>query len=109
MGVFTHTNASFNNNIGHSTQCGTANGNQQNVNMTTVFVGTGSTDGQWQLSAGSPALGAGVDGVDCGMFGGDYPYKLSGLPSVPAIYYHEQTIDNVNQQLNVTIKAKSHN
>ena len=109
MGVFTHTNSSFYNNIGNSTQFGTANGNQQNVNMTTVFVGTGSTDGQWQLSATSPALGAGVDGVDCGMFDGDHPYKLSGLPSVPAIYYHEQTIDNENQQLNVTIKAKSHN
>ncbi|HOG19227.1 MAG TPA: right-handed parallel beta-helix repeat-containing protein [Salinivirgaceae bacterium] len=108
-GTFNQNNSSFNNNIGNSTQFGTANGNQQNVDMSNVFVGTGSTDGKWQLKGGSPAIGAGVGGVDCGMFGGDFPYQLSGLPGVPAIYFHEQTIDNVNQKLNVTIKAKSHN
>lgn len=110
-GTFTSSNSTFLNNIGNSTQFGTSNGNQQNVNMTNVFVGaTGnSTDGQWQLKIGSPAIGAGVDGVDCGMFGGTTPYKLSGIPAIPSIYHYSQTIDNVNQQLNVIIKAKGNN
>lgn len=110
-GSFNQTNSQYNNNIGNSTQFGTTDGNQSNVNMADVFVGaTGnSTDGQWQLKPGSPAIGAGVGGVDCGMFGGTYPYKLSGIPDIPTIYFHEQVIDNVNQELNVTIKAKSQN
>lgn len=110
-GTFTQSNCTYTHNIGNTTQFGTDNGNQQNINMADVFVGaTGnSSDGQWQLKSGSPAIGAGTNGIDCGMFGGDFPYHLSGVPSIPAIYYHEQTIDNVNQQLNITIKAKSHN
>lgn len=109
-GSFTQSNGSYHNNLGNSTQFGTTNGNQQNVYMEHVFVGEdgSTTDGQWQLKAGSPAIGAGVGGVDCGMFGGEFPYKLSGLPGIPAIYHLEQIIDNVNQVLNVTIKAKSH-
>jgi len=57
--------------------------------MTTVFVDSGSvsTDGDWQLRSGSPAIGAGLDGVDCGMFGGSTPYVLSGIPAIPSIYY----------------------
>ena len=38
--------------------------------ITTVFISSESTDGQYQLKNGSPAKGAGLDGVDCGMFGG---------------------------------------
>lgn len=108
---FFQSNGYYYNNISNSTQFGSSNGNQQNVNMNNVFVGiTGnSIDGQWQLKTGSPAIGAGFNGVDCGMFGGDFPYILSGLPPIPAIYYHIQTIDNINHILNVTIKAKSHN
>lgn len=63
-------------------------GNQFSVDMSNVFVGpTGnSTDGQWQLKAGSPAIGAGAGGTDCGMFGGTNPYRLSGIPSIPVFY-----------------------
>lgn len=101
----------FFNNIGSSTQFPNNNNNQQNVNMTDVFVGkTGnSTDGQWQLKPYSPALGAGSDGTDCGIFGGSSPYVLSGLPSIPAIY--EITMPTTGDNLNgidVTIKAKTH-
>jgi hypothetical protein len=71
-----------------------------------VFVGTGSTDGQWQLKPGSPAIGAGVGGVDCGMFGGDSPYVLSGIPSIPTIYFFNAPLEGGNQ-LPVQIKIKS--
>jgi hypothetical protein len=46
--------------------------------------GTLSDDGRWALKAGSPALAAGVAGIDCGAFGGVNPYKLSGIPAIPA-------------------------
>ncbi len=97
-------------NIGNSTQFGNQNGNQQNVVQTNIFVGpTGnSTDGQWQLKVGSPAIGTGESGKDIGMFGGDYPYKLSGLPPIPAIYSLDaQSLPS--NTLNVNLKAKSHN
>lgn len=97
-------------NIGNSTQFGNQNGNQENVSQTALFVGpTGnSTDGQWQLKAGSPAIGAGEGGTDIGMFGGDYPYVLSGLPPIPAIYdLDAQSLPS--NTLDVNLKAKSHN
>lgn len=66
----------------------TGSGNQFSVTMTDVFLGpTGnSTDGQWQLKPGSPAIGAGIGGIDCGMFAGTNPYRLSGIPSIPVFY-----------------------
>jgi len=110
-GSVSRNNNTFYNNIGKGTQFPTGNYNQQNVIMTDVFVGaTGnSTDGQWQLKEYSPALGAGNDGTDCGMFGGSSPYVLSGLPSIPAIYEITMpaTGDNING-IDVTIKAKTH-
>lgn len=107
---FTFNNCVISHNIGEGTQFGNQNGNQQNVPMTNVFLGaTGnSTDGQWQLKAGSPAIGAGEGGVDCGMFGGAYPYVLSGMPPIPAVYYYNAPSMPTNS-INVSIKAKSHN
>ena len=68
-----------------------ANGNQYNVVMANVFVDFNSTlgystDGKWQLKTGSPAIGAGVSGVNCGSFGGVNPYVLTGVPNLPHIY-----------------------
>ena len=85
-------------------------GNIRNVNMAEVFVGaTGnSTDGQWQLKTGSPAIGAATDGGDCGMFGGVDPYQLSGI-SGPSIY--SIIMPNAGTPangINVTVKAKAH-
>lgn len=64
------------------------NGNVENVSLSALFVGptNNSSDGQYKLSANSPAIGAGVGGVDCGIFGGPDPYVLSGIPFVPNIY-----------------------
>ena len=58
---------------------------------TIVFVGyynqgSFSTDGQYVLKAGSPAKGTGQSGADMGIYGGTNPYKLSGMPRIPAIY-----------------------
>ncbi len=89
------------------------NNNQSNVDMSTVFIGYPdqgdySTDGRWQLVEGSPAIDAGVSGEDCGMFGGNDPYVLSGIPAIPAIYFLDAaTTGSATSGLPVSIKVKS--
>ena len=81
--------------------------------MTSVFVDYSgslgkSDDAKWMLKAGSPAIGAGVSGVDCGAFGGVTPYVLSGVPNLPHIY--EAAIPGTaysDKGLSCTIKIKS--
>lgn len=110
LGNMNMYNCVFTYNIGNSTQFGNQNGNQQNVSAQSLFVGISgnSTDGQWQLKVGSPAIGAGESGVDCGIYGGPNPYKLSGMPPIPAIYeLNSQSLPS--NTLNVNLKAKSHN
>jgi len=78
--------------VAHSSLTGILGpGNITGVNMGEVFlgypnIGTNSNDGRWQLKADGPAKGAGENGIDCGMFGGSSPYKLSGIAPVPIIY-----------------------
>ena len=103
---------SINNNI--MAEDGTdANGNLYNIDMTTVFADFNgqldmSTDGKWKLKAGSPALGAGVGGTDCGAFGGLTPYILSGIPNLPHIYKASvQAAATPESGLQVTIHVKS--
>lgn len=111
--AFNPTMVSIQNNIGNSTQFGTTNGNQSNVNMTDVFEygpGNENVDNHYVLKAGSPAIGAGVSGVDCGAFGGSQPYVLSGMPAIPAIF--EVTLgSNVvtsSSGLQLNTKSKAH-
>ncbi len=108
-GTFSISNTTYYNNICNSDQFGNEYGNQSNVNMLNVFLNEGSTDGQWQLKEGSPAIGAGMGGIDCGMFGGDFPYILSGMPAIPSVYEFNHDIDYQNQQIEVEISVKSHN
>ncbi|MEO9803414.1 MAG: hypothetical protein ABJF04_09215 [Reichenbachiella sp.] len=86
--------------------------NQFNVPIESVFIGSNQTssDTQWQLKEGSPAIEAGVGGTDVGMFGGDSPYELSGIPSIPNIY--ELKVGEVGTSkggLEVQIKVKANN
>jgi len=107
----TINNNTYFNNIGHEDQFPSGNGNQQYVNMEDIFVGeTGNTtDGQWQLKTGSPAIGAGIDGSDCGIFGGQTPYVLSGMPPIPAVYEIKMPASgNSEEGINVNAKAKTH-
>ena len=107
-GTFSPTaNITYNNNIGNSTQFGTANGNQQNVSMSAVFVGSGTSDSKWQVMDAGPADNTGLDGTDCGMFGGASPYRLSGAPSIPLVYSINGSIDG--SLLNMNVKIKSNN
>jgi hypothetical protein len=103
------------NNIGSSTQFGNTNGNKQNVDAGTIFEGTGSYDGAYKLKSGSPAIGAGYGStsaspVDCGIFGGTTPYKLSGLPAIPSIYFFSnQPVGSNSDPIDVQVKVRSNN
>lgn len=117
-GTFSGTGNLVSNNIGNSTQFGTSNGNQSGVDMASVFLGSGtgvSPDGQWKLAAGSPAIAAGYGStpqnpVDAGIFSGQTPYTLSGIPPVPAVYFFEnKPIGSNTDPITVTIKVKSNN
>ena len=99
------------NNISISDHFGTANNNKANVAESSLFMGTltASTDGKWQLKTGSPAIGAGVGGIDCGAFGGPGPYILSGAPTGPVIYQLNVASHSTSaNKLPVTIKVKSY-
>lgn len=87
------------------------NNNESNVDgFSTAFVGTGSTDGRWQLTATSIFKGTGVGGVDRGMFGGVEPYILSGIPPIPTIYsLTAPAIGEKNTGLPLQLKVKSNN
>jgi hypothetical protein len=98
-------------NISTGNQFGTANHNQANVAESELFLGalTESTDGKWQLAEGSPAIGTGEGGVDCGAFGGPQPYVLSGPPTGPVIYELQvSSYSTDDNKLPVTIKVKSY-
>jgi len=94
----------------NNTPFAATNGNLINVPLASIIVGTGTTDGQWKLKEGSPALGTGFEGADMGMFGGAEPYILSGIPPIPTIYQlNAPTVGEKNTGLPITIKAKSNN
>ncbi len=96
-------------NISISDHFGTANNNKANIVASSLFLGTGSTDGKWQLKAASPAIDAGEGGTDCGAFGGLGPYILSGVPTGPVIYQLNVSSHSVTgNKLPVTIKVKSY-
>lgn len=76
-------------NVGSGTQFSLPD-NLQNVDMNLVFQNSfPSTDGKFQLinDVSNPAKGYGLGGIDCGPFSTNSPYRLSGLPPVPAVYF----------------------
>ncbi len=101
------------NNLCDGTQFPDINNNQQNVDMSTVFMDyVGYIDNDYILKSGSPAIGAGVNGGDCGVFSYDYgsdAYVLSGMPGVPSIFEANVQATVSTTSLPVNIKATSHN
>ena len=106
--TFTPRNNAYSYNISGNAAFGTANGNQQNIAPTSIFVGgTTSTDGAFVLRTGSPAIGTGESGTDVGAFGGVLPYRIAGIPNVPSIYQYNQAVSG--NTLNATISTRSNN
>jgi hypothetical protein len=106
------SNVSFFNNIATSDEIPTGNGNQLNVPFATIFDAStfDHPELRFKLAPGSPATGAAIDGGDCGIFGGDFPYVLSGMPNIPSIFSLtvDPTAGGNEQTLDVNLKAKSH-
>ncbi len=118
VGSFVGSGNLISNNLANASQFGNTSGNQENVNMSDVFVGVGpgiSPDGQWALKVGSPALQAGygstpANPIDAGIFSGQTPYVLAGLPPIPAVYFFQnQPVGSNTDPIDVQIKVKSHN
>ena len=91
-----------------------SNQNIFNINPSDEFIGypnsTPSFDAQYQLSETSQAIGYATDGGDCGIFGGDNPYVLSGIPSIPMIYDFDVPLDaTTGDGIDINIKVKSQN
>jgi len=113
------SNQSANVTVGPISGPGGANNGNNLVSqpIATVIVNSGSQDGRYQLAPGSPAIGGGVDisgnKPDCGAFGGNDPYRLSGIPDIPTIY--ELTFPNGNSvptgspTLTIDLKTRSNN
>ena len=98
------------NNLADGTQFCTQNNNLSNINAASIFIGSGTTDGKWQLAVGSPAIGAGVGGVDAGMYGGPSAFVPSGLPSIPVIeFLSVPTTGSQSSGLKIHIKARGQN
>jgi hypothetical protein len=100
--------AVFQYNMGNSNQFPTGNGNINNVNMIDVFDDPTSFETGWHLKPGSPAIGAGQNGTDMGVYGGDAPYVDGGFPGIPSVYFIDaEVIGGPGNDLNVIFKAKS--
>ncbi|MBX2925279.1 MAG: hypothetical protein KF746_23965 [Chitinophagaceae bacterium] len=95
-----------------------SNGNSNGHTDAAMFQGlTGnSTDGQWRLAAGSPAIGAGltigaVVNPDAGAFGGPDPYRLSGIANIPTIYSLTvpASIPSGSNSMTITFSSRNNN
>lgn len=112
-GLFVPNNNLYSNNIGSGTQFGTDNGNQSNVAMTAVFIGTGTPDEAYKLKQGSPAIGAGYGStagtpVDCGIYSGSLPYVVGGLVNMPVIYFfNNQPVGSNADPIKVSVKVRA--
>ena len=69
-----------------------------------------SDDGYFIVKNTSVAKNYSIDNSDCGAFGGEFPYVLSGIPPIPNIYYLNIS-DNatINGGIKISIKAKANN
>lgn len=120
--TFTVTNVTVKNNLCIGAPAGFTpfvglNGNLNNQTDIALFQGlTGnSTDGQWRLKAGSPAIAAGetISAItpDCGAYGTADPYVLSGIPAIPTIYLLTvpASVASSATTMPITISTKSNN
>jgi len=87
------------------------NGNIVNAGeIESIFAAvSGNLTTYYTLVANSPALGAGADGTDCGVFGGTEPYIPSGVPPIPVIYFLEAPTNAIGGNMEIQIKARSNN
>lgn len=105
------TNCTVNYNAFRFASYPTAGNNINNVlpaNVFTLAPGTTQFDAWFQLKTGTNVLrGTGENGLDIGAFAGNAPYKLGGLPAIPAIYQLSNSVNG--NTLNVNMSTRSNN
>ncbi len=80
------------------------------VNMGNVYdLSIGTFDGKWHISETSQFSIGGVD--QYGMYSGDHPYVLSGIPAIPTIFSLSSTVTTHpgDDTIDLTIGTKSNN
>lgn len=81
--------------------------------LASIIINTGTNDTKYMLAGGSPAIGGGVDisgqKPDCGAFGGNDPYKLSGIPGIPTIYGLTVPANIATGQTTMTVNISTRN
>ena len=79
------------------------------TDLSTVFVNTGLAEDKFRLCEGSPAIGAGENGIDCGAYAGD-SYVPSGLPLFyPYFTGVEIPAVTTDGKLNIKLNIKTQN
>lgn len=108
---YTFVNCTVRNNLAPNTTLPTGDGNKNSQSMAAVFVNAnGITDGAFVLTGGNnPAIGAGLNGLNCGAFGGASPFLLGLQPAIPAIYQLTVPATASGASMNVTFSTKSNN
>ncbi len=117
VNVVVKNNLAIGNPPGFASYVGT-NNNTSGHTDAAMFQGltSNSTDGQWRLAVGSPAIGAGltvgaVVSPDAGAYGGPDPYRLSGIPPIPTIYSLTvpAAIPSGSNSMNINFSSKNNN
>jgi len=111
LGNIVHTNCEITNNVSTNTYNGSPPGNLYNVPTASIFVGlptqgSYSFDNKYQLLPNSPARDYGINGVDCGVFDGDFPYRLSGITSRPIVSELVAPTSTYNDEMEITVRVK---
>lgn len=104
-------NCNVSNNLAPNNNLPDGNGNQRSVDMSTVFVNNagGFVDNVYQLKPGSPAIGAGGGGIDCGAFGGTSPFRLAMNPPIPSINKMALPATPSGNTMTLTFSTRSNN
>ena len=94
--------------------CGFGTNNIENVPYASIYNTTNQVaENVYILSATSPAIGAGLGGVDAGAFGTNNPYRLSGLAPIPQITAYSKNASSgvytATTPMTVTISVRGNN
>lgn len=84
--------------------------NTENMALALFTAAGTSLEGQYILSANSPAKGAGEGGTDIGAFGGPEPYVIGGAPLGPTITdLQVPSTARQNETIQIKLKARVQN
>jgi len=109
--TYTFQNCTVRNNICANTTLPAGDGNLNSQSMSAIFVNpNGTTDVAFTFIGGNnPAIGAGLNGINCGAFGGASPFLLGLQPAIPAIYQLTVPATASGATMNITFSTKSNN